>query len=371
MWVTRQSATPTVHYGLNSNNLTSTQQGQVKTYTPGYWQGYINTVLLYNLSPGTTYYYQVGSDLTGWSSVFSFTTESNDSRTKVTRIAYIGDMGTQNSTNTMNALSKLVANKQIDWILHNGDISYADGFQQRWDIFFRQFQSSVANIPYMVTLGNHEIGVIAALNLSVGYVHRFTLPGPFSISLDYENLYYSWNYGNIHFLSIDTESILDIAYLSPKQLAWIEQDLASVDRTVYPWVIVYGHRPLYCSGTSSDCTEMAFDLRAGLEELLYKYNVNILLSAHRHNYERFWPVYQGVPEMTYNKPRATVHIVNGVGGNREGYANIGSDVLPASVVHFTRWGYGLMNVYNDTTLEYVYTDAQSGAVLDSFVLTRA
>jgi len=223
----------------------------------------------------------------------------------------------------------------------------------------------------MVTLGNHEIGVIAALNLTVGYVHRFLMPGPYAISNDYENLFYSWNYANIHFLALDTESILDIAFLSPKQVAWIEQDLASVDRNIYPWIIVYGHRPLYCSGTSSDCTEMAQLLREDLEPLLYKYQVNLLFSAHRHNYERFWPVYQGVPEKTYNNPRATVHIVNGAGGNREGFANIGNTVDPASVVHYERWGYSIITVYNATTLEYVFNDAQTGTMLDSFILTRS
>jgi hypothetical protein len=288
----------------------------------------------------------------------------------VTTIAYIGDMGNDNSTNNMAAITKLVANNKINWILHNGDISYADGFQQRWDTYFRAFEGAVANSPYMVTLGNHEIGVIAALNLTVGYVHRFVLPGPYSISMDYENLFYSWNYANIHFISLDTESIFDIAYISPKQIAWLEQDLAQVDRTQYPWIVVYGHRPLYCSGSSSDCVEMAELLRGNIEDLIYKYNVNLLFSAHKHNYERFWPVYQSVPEKTYTNPRATVHIVNGAGGNREGFAGFHDPIEPASVTRLDVWGYGLLTVYNDTTLEYSFNDPVSGNVLDSFVLTR-
>jgi hypothetical protein len=371
LWVTRQSATAEIRYGVSPNSLTTTATGKVTTYTPGYWHGWINSVVLTNLMPGTTYYYQVGSDVTGWCPVYSFTTERSDSRTQITRIAYIGDMGTANSTNNMNSISNLVQSKKIDFILHNGDISYADGFQQRWDIFFRQFQNAVANSPYMVTLGNHEIGVIAALNLTVGYVHRFILPGANSISLDYENLFYSWNYANIHFVSLDTESVLDIAFISPKQVAWLEQDLASVDRTLYPWVIVYGHRPLYCSGTSSDCISMAADLREAIEDIVYKYQVNMVLSAHRHNYERLYPVYQGVPEKTYDKPRAPVHIINGCGGNREGFAHVSPPFLPATVTYHENWGYGMITVYNDTVLEYEFHDAASGSLLDSFVLKRA
>ena len=31
------------------------------------------------------------------------------------------------------------------------------------------------------------------------------------------------------------------------QLNFIRADLASVDRSVTPWVVVFGHKPLYCS----------------------------------------------------------------------------------------------------------------------------
>jgi len=370
VWVTRQSATAGMRYGTNPNTLTSMAQGKVTTYTPGYWHGFINAVSITNLAPGTTYYYSVGSDVTGWSDVFSFTTEPTDSRTLVTRIAYIGDMGTMNSTNNMKQITNLVESKKINWILHNGDISYADGFQQRWDIYFRQFQSAIANTQYMVTLGNHEIGVIAALNLTVGYVHRFVLPGPYSISDDYENLFYSWNYANVHFVSLDTESVLDIAYLSPKQIAWLEADLSQVDRTKYPWVVVHGHRPLYCSGSSEDCTTMAAELRSGIEDILYKYNANLVLGAHKHNYERFYPMYKGVPVKTYNNPNTPVYVINGAGGNREGFAHVSPPFLDGSVSFYTEWGYAIMTFYNDTVMDYSFYNATSNTLLDNFVLTR-
>ncbi len=72
--------------------------------------------------------------------------------------------------------------------------------------------------------------------------------------------------------------------------------------------------------------------RFGFEELLMKYNVDLCLWAHKHNYERLWPTYNytvykpdsvltGVPEMRdeilvehkdpYNDPKAPVHITTG------------------------------------------------------------
>ena len=32
-----------------------------------------------------------------------------------------------------------------------------------------------------------------------------------------------------------------------RQYAWLERDLAGVDRARTPWVVLYGHRPMYCT----------------------------------------------------------------------------------------------------------------------------
>ena len=32
-----------------------------------------------------------------------------------------------------------------------------------------------------------------------------------------------------------------------RQYVWLENDLKNVDRTKTPWVVLGGHRPMYCS----------------------------------------------------------------------------------------------------------------------------
>lgn len=49
----------------------------------------------------------------------------------------------------------------------------------------------------------------------------------------------------VHFVAMDTESPLDVAYMSPAQVRWHEQELAAAKNA--EWVVAYGHRPLYCS----------------------------------------------------------------------------------------------------------------------------
>lgn len=55
----------------------------------------------------------------------------------------------------------------------------------------------------------------------------------------------------------------------------------------------------------------------GLEDLFYKYGVDLEFSAHEHSYERLWPiydrqVYNGSDSDPYNNPKAPVHIITGM-----------------------------------------------------------
>lgn len=48
----------------------------------------------------------------------------------------------------------------------------------------------------------------------------------------------------VHFIMMSTEH--DFSPESP-QYTWLEKDLKSVDRTKTPWIIIGGHRAMYCS----------------------------------------------------------------------------------------------------------------------------
>ena len=55
---------------------------------------------------------------------------------------------------------------------------------------------------------------------------------------------YSYDYGMVHMVMLSTEH--DYQPGSP-QYVWLENDLKNVDRTKTPFVMVGGHRPMYCS----------------------------------------------------------------------------------------------------------------------------
>lgn len=44
---------------------------------------------------------------------------------------------------------------KVNCIIHPGDISYADGYEPHWDVFFRRIERIAARVPYMVRLPFH------------------------------------------------------------------------------------------------------------------------------------------------------------------------------------------------------------------------
>lgn len=59
----------------------------------------------------------------------------------------------------------------------------------------------------------------------------------------------------------------------------MEADLAAVNRTNTPWVILNGHRPIYTTSSGGSppygVVPVALDLQEALEPLLYKYSVDL------------------------------------------------------------------------------------------------
>ena len=101
-----------------------------------------------------------------------------------------------------------------------------------------------AYVPYMTSQGNHE----RAYNFS-HYAERFTMPGHGART---GNAYYSFDLGPLHVVAFNAEAFFwpeyfDEAYMS-RMYEWLVTDLraANDDRANTPWVMVHGHRPMYC-----------------------------------------------------------------------------------------------------------------------------
>ena len=187
-----------------------------------------------------------------------------------------------------------------------GDVSYARGREAFWDQHAYLNQPFASRLPVMTCLGNHEIGWNYTYfpggdsggECGVAVQARFPMPSPPSKEAERggpgfsDTPWYSFDHGSVHFLLMSTEHDFTAG---SEQRAFIESDLAAVDRTRTPWVLMAGHRPFYVS--SSDATSPRSDmvvaamLRAQLEPLLLKYRVDAYFAGHHHDAQRTCAVF--------------------------------------------------------------------------------
>lgn len=158
-WATLEQTPSVLRWGLQKNQLSSTTSGNSSTYTKFGWRGHLHWATMTGLLPSETYYYQIGTgNQSNLSPIISFKTLARDiGMSQPLRVASVGDMGYgANSDTTIRSLAKMVESGAIDFVIHNGDIGYADGDQSHWDVFMRKIEPIASRVPYMVSPGNHE-----------------------------------------------------------------------------------------------------------------------------------------------------------------------------------------------------------------------
>lgn len=126
--------------------------------------------------------------------------------------------------------------------------------------------------------------------------------------------------------------------------------------------MVMAHRPMYCSTLDDDdCTANESILRKGipivkqygLEDLFYKYGVDIILGAHEHTYERLFPVYNrqvynGSTDEPYKNPKAPIHLLVGSAGCQELIDPFVHEPQPWSAKRISDYGVTEFHVLNKT-----------------------
>ncbi|XP_033626483.1 acid phosphatase type 7-like [Asterias rubens] len=373
-WSTFNDTESQVQFGVTAAK--STSSGSSTKFVDGGPEKhtqFIHRVKLTKLKPGTKYVYRCGSKK-GWSMLFFFKAVENRADWSP-RFAIYGDMGNENAQ-SLARLQRGTQDGTLDVILHVGDFGYDLDTNNGHvgDEFMRQIEPVAAYVPYMTCAGNHE----SAYNFS-NYKNRFTMP----LYGDNQNLWYSWNINSAHIISFSTEVYFfgDVSNeTKTNQFKWLEADLMEANkperRAQYPWIITMGHRPMYCSDSDrDDCTKQRSLVRSALEDMFYKYGVDLELWAHEHNYERLWPVYKekvynGSKEAPYTNPKAPVHIITGSAGCKERH-DLFLFSKPWDAFRSIDYGYSVMQIRNKTHLTWEQvSDDQSGKVIDKFTLIK-
>ncbi|KAL9953577.1 hypothetical protein ACROYT_G041018 [Oculina patagonica] len=384
MMVTWVTLAPTnysiVQYNKASFPLTLQATGGVTKFTdggPAHRVLFIHRVKLTGLVPDQMYEYHCGG-YDGWSALYSFKALKSGVDWSP-RMAVFGDLGSFNAK-SISYLQEETQQGKYDVFLHVGDFAYDLDSDNGLvgDDFMNQIQAIAAYVPYMTCPGNHE----RAYNFS-NYRNRFSMPG------NTEGIFYSWDIGPAHIISFSTEVYFFLEYgleQIVQQYEWLEKDLQKANspenRALRPWIITMGHRPMYCSNT--DCLRPENEVGLGitskhlfpLEELFYKYGVDLNLWAHEHSYERFFPLYKlqvcnGSREEPYTNPCAPVHITSGSAGCNEDHDPFHKDYYPWTAYRAVDYGYSRMTIHNKTHLylEQVSVDL-GGEVIDKVMIIK-
>lgn len=335
-------------------------------YNYTYASPMLHTALLCDLSENTKYAYTIGDS--AFSSSF-LTPPKAGSDAVETILGVVGDPGdTTYSETTLAELTKPFEGKYIQALVVAGDFSYANGEHRQWDNWMNEQQNLTSAFPMTGINGNHEVVTSSGhLNLPpypddvtleaenyLGYIHRVYTP----ISDESKAALRTWfslDIGLVHCVFLDdytgsngTDStVLGTAdWLADRnsQLEWVQEDLAGVDRSVTPWVIVFKHNPFYNTWSNHQCqcsetnfvidaadadncwngtyysgtpyTEPHCGLQSKLEDVYSANGVNVVISGHVHAYERTNKVYKNAVDET----NGVYYITTGSGGNYEGHA---------------------------------------------------
>jgi len=299
---------------------------------------------LTGLSASTAYTYDVfmnGTDVTPGRDTF---TTAAPSGTGTVRFIAFGDSGIGSTQQSQ--LAARMAADTFDLALHTGDVAYGASSYPEYDAWvFGVYSQWMRTHPFFPSIGNHDDSNANARP----YRDVFVLPDMAATPAYPDNAerYYSFDYGPIHFVALDTE----LALLDPGrrqvQVSWLDADLAA---TTQPWKIVFFHRSPY---SSSSVHGSMLDVRQAFSPILEKRGVQLVLSGHDHDYERSVPWREFVSNGGF-----VTYVVTGGGGAP--LYSVGTSpwtAMSASVHHYVRAtvsGCGL-------TLEAVRLD---GAVID-------
>lgn len=373
-WSTPAQHKSTVKYSTDKS-LERTQQAD-ETYSVNA-KVYVYTTTLTNLKPGTTYYYQCGSDSGRWSEIYSFKTATASGSSEKFVVGVWGDTQ-DNEFNThfekTDSIVKQLYKLPLQFTIHMGDIVNNGSNVSSWLSLFTTTQPINAIAPFMPVPGNHDVD------------NKLIDPGfqkPFPIYYDLLNLPredtdYSFNYGNTHFVAINSghakgveeakETNWRYAPDSP-EYQWLENDLAQArkDKNI-TWVIIYMHHPPYSFGWSH-----VQGWQERITPLLDKYKIDLALAGHRHVYERHRAIRDNHAismsnSHSYDRPTGTVYITNGTaGGSPQG---LGGSDMPSMV--FTSaikmYNYSVMTIEGRQLLFDVYNEKNEK--IDYFIITK-
>jgi uncharacterized protein (TIGR03437 family) len=285
----------------------TTYQAAVTEFEPSvtglaqtYYQ-YIATIQ--NLKPGTVYTYQVQAGSQMVTSALTRPLEFATPGDGAFNFINFADSGEGNAEQL--ALRLQMVSETVSLAIANGDLAYDLATYASIDAnYYGVYQEIMAQIPFFASLGNHEY---LTDNASPTLASRVTPTA--GVPAADVGRYYSFDWGNAHFVALDSNAPLDAAIAGTgPMLAWLDNDLQNTTKF---WKIVFFHHPGYATGVHQD-EPPAGEVRQGIVPILEKYGVQLVLNGHEHTYQRTYELLGG--QVVAPNSGGIVYITSGGGG---------------------------------------------------------
>ena len=255
-------------------------------------------------------------------------------------IAAVGDIAlTKNSLETLQSLNSI----DPEIILFLGDLSYTT--YNEWI----EFTNFLEKEKTFITIGYDD------LEYQEEYLAYY----------DIENVFYSFDFENVHFVTISAEQSYS---KGSEQYNFLKSDLANTDLDEnIDWIIFWLHEPLYFSNSPNGNTDLIV-----LHKLLDQYDVDLVLQANFHAYERSKPITSDGIIMDHSKcsyidPKGQIFVTVGTGGHS--HANIKNKFDWSVIQNNNDFGFLNLKILEDKAIvgEFI---ANSGKIVDTFEIRK-
>jgi hypothetical protein len=244
---------------------------------------FLHEVQLKNLEPGKEYEYRVGykDKRSSWHPLSTF------QGTTFTVLIFPDSQSADYSGWAALARKAYQDHANASFFVNMGDLVDNGEQASQWDAWFTAVSPMIEAIPVVPVMGNHETyNMDWKVRQPESYLHFFSLPS--GDPDHYKNEFYSFDYGAVHFVVLNTQSS-ELAPWEPNltkdQITWFRKDMTSTNKK---WKVVIMHK---------DPFQYAFNNRPGRHReegfseegrtwmpLFDEYGVDVVLSAHLHTF---------------------------------------------------------------------------------------
>ena len=176
----------------------------------------------------------------------------------------------------------------LDMFIHVGDMAYGSGKDPEFQAnFFEIYAPTLRNTVCWPAMGNHEGYTSNGKTCTGPYYDAYICPtqGEAGGAPSGNESYYSYNYGRIHFVVLNSH---DLDRRPTGAMAqWLREDLANTNPQKTDWLIAFWHHPPYTKGShDSDKEKQLSEMREYILPILESSGVDLVLTGHSHIYER-------------------------------------------------------------------------------------